>query len=40
MATALRAFLMARTKPNEWTISVHRDLEDLLAAWTKFGNAS
>jgi hypothetical protein len=33
MATTLRAFLMARTKPSEWTISVHRDLEDLLAAW-------
>jgi hypothetical protein len=33
MATTLRAFLMARTKVNEWTISVHRDLEDLLAAW-------
>jgi RNA polymerase sigma factor (sigma-70 family) len=33
MATTLRAFLMARTKANEWTISVHRDLEDLLAAW-------
>jgi hypothetical protein len=33
MATTLRAFLMARTKTQEWTISVHRDLEDLLAAW-------
>lgn len=33
MATNLRAFLMARTTVNEWTISVHRDLEDLLAAW-------
>ena len=33
MVRAPRAFLMARPKPNEWTITVHRDLEDLLAAW-------
>src|SRR3954451_17283027 len=33
MATTLRAYLMARTNANEWTISVHRDLEDLLSAW-------
>lgn len=29
---------MARTKTNEWTISVHRDLEDLLAAWQQRSN--
>lgn len=33
MATSLRAFLMARVISGEWTITVHRDLEDLLGAW-------
>ena len=32
MATGLRAFLMTR-RDAEWSISVHRDLEELLGAW-------
>src|SRR5664279_4098272 len=35
MVTAPRAFLVSRSKANEWTITVHRDLEDLLAAWQR-----
>jgi hypothetical protein len=31
--TPLRAFLMLRTEGGGWAVSVHRDLESLLAAW-------
>jgi hypothetical protein len=31
--TPLRAFLMLRTDAGEWSVTVHRDLEDLLASW-------
>lgn len=33
MPTSLRAFLMLRTESDGWSVSVHRDLEALLAAW-------
>lgn len=33
MPTPLRAFLMLRSGAGEWSVTVHRDLEDLLAAW-------
>jgi hypothetical protein len=33
MPTYLRAFLMLRTQQGEWTVSVYRDLEELLGAW-------
>lgn len=33
MSTALRAFLMLKVN-EDWKISVHRDLEDLLSIWT------
>jgi len=32
----LRAFLLIRQAREEWTVSVHRDLESLLAAWKPF----
>lgn len=32
----LRAFLLIRQAREEWTISVHRDLESLLATWQPF----
>ncbi len=33
MPTLIRAFLMLRTGDAEWSVTVHRDLEGLLAAW-------
>jgi hypothetical protein len=33
MATSLRAFLLARAPSGDWTVTVHRDLEDLLSTW-------
>ncbi|MHC2621506.1 RNA polymerase sigma factor (sigma-70 family) [Bradyrhizobium huanghuaihaiense] len=33
MATSLRAFLLTRVLSGDWTVTVHRDLEDLLGTW-------
>jgi hypothetical protein len=33
MPTALRAFLMLRSAAGVWSVTVHRDLEDLVSAW-------
>lgn len=39
MATSLRAFLMMKID-DEWKISVHRELEDVLAAWKDRADAA
>jgi hypothetical protein len=38
MPTALRAFLLLRTQAAEWSVTVHRDLESLLAEWKSNGD--
>ena len=35
MPTSLLAFLMLRTIDGSWTVSVHRDLENLLSTWKR-----
>ena len=40
MSTSLRAFLMLRSSAGEWDIQVSHSLEDVVHAWSNFGDES